>query len=59
MSRNSMLEISAISENFQTKGTRTHNHLARKQTLNQFGQMVECSFKVVVGWLESLVSMMQ
>ena len=24
--------------------TRTHNHLVHKQTLNQFGQMVECLF---------------
>ena len=25
--------------------TRTQNHLVLKRTLNQFGQMVECSFK--------------
>ena len=31
--------------NLYCNWTRTQNHLVLKRTLNQFGQMVECSFK--------------
>ena len=34
-------DISKLSD---CNGTGTHNHSVRKQTLNQTGQMVECSF---------------
>ena len=34
-----------FSDSFWCNWTRNHNHLVLKWTLNQFGQMVECSFK--------------